>query len=112
MWAIGPRNRNNDYAFEHFERLVQSTKIAFDRAPTNNCGALMCSAAEVCPWKEEVIDARNKNATFVAEIGQSGGIRGYEGITGIFSIVVCLTLPSLHFPSVCTCYIRVHVWPM
>ena len=22
------------------------------------------------------------NATFVAEIGQSGGLRGYEGITG------------------------------
>ena len=93
MWGIGPRDLDTSYAFKHIERLVQPTKITFDRSPTNNCPTLMCSAGEVCPWKEEVIDARNKNATFVAEIGPSGGSRGYFGITGI---VVCLSLFSLH----------------
>ena len=84
VWGIGPRNLNNNYANKHFERLVQSTKIAFDRAPANNCPPQMCSAGEVCPWEEEVIDARNRDATFVAKIGQSGGTRGYFGITGTY----------------------------
>ena len=84
MWGIGPRDLNSNYAYKHFERLVQSTKITFDRAPANNCPPQMCSAGEVCPWKEEVIDARNRNATFVAKIGQAGGTRGYFGITGTY----------------------------
>ena len=103
MWGIGPRNLNNSYANKHFERLEKSTKIAFDRAPANNCPPQMCSAGEVCPWTEEVIDARNRDATFVAKIGQSGGTRGYFGITG--------TYIPLNFATCMYDHFVVHVFP-
>jgi hypothetical protein len=83
VWGIGPRDTNTNFAFKHFERLINDTRITFNRNAANNCPAQTCPAGEVCPWAEEVIDARNRDATFVARIGQSGATRGYFGITGM-----------------------------
>jgi hypothetical protein len=82
VWGIGPRDASTNFAYKHFKRLITSKSLNFGRSAANNCPAQTCAAGEVCPWAEEVIDARNRDTTFVARIGQSGGPRGYFGITG------------------------------
>ena len=51
---------------------------------------------EVCPYTQEYLDARDRNATFVADIGQSGGNRGYQALTGV-SKAKCI------YNHVCAC---------
>ena len=102
VWGIGPRDTNTNFAFKHFERLTNNTRITFNRNAANNCPAQTCSAGEVCPWAEEVIDARNRDATFVARIGQSGATRGYFGITGK-CVCVCVCVCVVCDVCVCVC---------
>ena len=54
--------------------------IDFGRDPVNQC-TLQCSDCEVpvVPWTQPVL---SHTTTITAQIGNSGGRQGYEGITG------------------------------
>ena len=84
VWATGPRGAVDGFAYYHTRRTPNfQTTLQFGRTPANNCAALACPTQPSCPFAQQTFDVRNMNATFVAEIGESGGPRGYEGITGI-----------------------------
>ena len=86
VWATGPRGPEDGFAYFHtsWPRDRQG-RLRFGRTPADNCPALSCPTPPSCPFAQETFDVRNMNATFVAEIGQSGGPRGYEGLTGMHS---------------------------
>ena len=83
VWAVGPRGTEDGLAYYHTQRTPNlQTRFRFGRTAADNCAALSCPSPPSCPYVQETFDVTNKDATFVAEIGQSGGPRGYEGITG------------------------------
>ena len=55
----------------------------FSRTPLNECQQLQCSASDIQlpPWRQPGLDIGD-TFTVYARIGQSGGQRGYAGITG------------------------------
>ena len=84
VWAIGPRGTEDGFAYFHTRWLRdRQTTLQFGRTAADNCATLSCPTPPSCPYVQQTFDVRNMNATFVAEIGQSGGPRGYEGITGM-----------------------------
>ena len=83
VWATGPRGTVDGFAYFHtsWPRDRQG-RLRFGRTPAKNCSTLSCPMPPSCPFAQETFDVRNMDATFIAEIGQSGGQRGYEGLTG------------------------------
>ena len=63
--------------------LVDPLQVNFSRTPLNECQQLQCSGCDVplTPWIQPVLDLGD-SFTVHARIGQSGGQRGYAGITG------------------------------
>ena len=85
VWATGPRGPEDGFAYFHTSWPTDlQTRLQFGRTSADNCPALSCPSPPSCPFAQETFDVTNRDATFVAEIGQSGGLRGYEGITGIY----------------------------
>lgn len=84
VWATGPRGTVDGFAYFHtsWPSNLQTT-LQFGRVATDNCAALSCPAPPACPFTQETFDVTNMDATFVAKIGQSGGPRGYEGLTSM-----------------------------
>lgn len=68
--------------------LADPLQVNFSRSPLNECQQLQCSGCDVplTPWRQPELDLGD-SFTVHARIGQSGGQRGYAGITGIS--VVC-----------------------
>lgn len=58
-------------------------QVNFSRNPLNECQRLQCSGCDVplTPWTQPELDLGD-DFTIHAKIGQSGGQRGYAGITG------------------------------
>ena len=84
VWATGPRGTVDGFAYYHTRRTTNfQTRFQFGRTAADNCAALSCPTPPSCPFAQETFDVTNMDATFVAEIGQSAGPRGYEGLTGI-----------------------------
>ena len=56
-------------------------QVNFSRTPLNECQQLQCSGCDVqlTPWRQPQLE---HTFTIRARIGQSGGQRGYAGITG------------------------------
>ncbi len=83
VWAVGPRGTEDGLAYYHAQRTPNlQTRLRFGRTAADNCTALSCPSPPSCPYAQETFDVTNMDATFVAVIGQSGGPRGYEGVTG------------------------------
>ena len=84
VWATGPRGTVDGFAYFHtsWPSNLQTT-LQFGRVAKDNCAALSCPAPPSCPYPQETFDVTNKDATFVAKIGQSGGPRGYEELTSM-----------------------------
>ena len=63
--------------------LADPLQVNFSRSPLNECQQLQCSGCDVplTPWRQPELDLGD-NFTVHARIGQSGGQRGYAGITG------------------------------
>ena len=61
-------------------RYTDNLKLNFSRTPVNECD-LKCTQCEVTldPWPRPVLE---HTTVIRAQIGQSGGERGYAGITG------------------------------
>ena len=94
VWATGPRGTVDGFAYYHAKRTPNlQTTLQFGRTAADNCGTPpSCMVVQVCPYSQEYLDARDRNAAFVAEIGQSGGNRGYQALTGE-SNAKCTQLP-------------------
>ena len=61
-------------------------QIEFGRADRSSCPALSGGIGpDLLPWQQAEIVAGDQITRFRAEIGQAGGERGYEGITGMMS---------------------------
>ena len=88
VWATGPRGTVDGFAYYHAKRTPNlQTTLQFGRTPVDNCGTPpSCMVVQVCPYAQEYLDERDKNSTFVAEIGQSGGNRGYQALTGVSTL--------------------------
>ena len=83
VWAVGPRGTEDGLAYYHTQRTPNlQIRFRFGRTAADNCAALSCPSPPSCPYAQETFDVANMDATFVAVIGQSGGPRGYEEITG------------------------------
>lgn len=68
--------------------LIENVQINFGTAPTGNmqCEASpQCIEEDICGWSGVTITSRVAR-TFRVKIGLSGGLRGYEYITGKFDI--------------------------
>ncbi|XP_072014296.1 uncharacterized protein [Amphiura filiformis] len=83
-WAIGQINPSG-YVVYHSMRTEGNLALDFGRAGTTSCPMLTDSTGppDLPPWPQVEIDAGTQVTRFRAEIGQAGGARGYEGITGI-----------------------------
>ena len=91
VWAVGPRGTEDGLAYYHTQRTPNlQTRLRFGRTAADNCAALSCPSPSSCPYAQETFDVTNMDATFAAEIGQSGGPRGYEGITGVTRLLQIL----------------------
>lgn len=63
---------------------IENVEINFGAAPTGNmqCQATpQCMQQDLCGWSGVTITSREET-TFKVKIGPSGGLRGYEHITG------------------------------
>jgi hypothetical protein len=62
---------------------IDPLQVNFSRNPLNECQQLQCSGCDVplTPWRQPQLDLGD-SFTVHARIGQSGGQRGYAGITG------------------------------
>ena len=103
MWATGPRGTVDGFAYYHAKRTPNlQTTLQFGRTLVDNCGTPpSCMVVQVCPYAQEYLDERDKNSTFVAEIGQSGGNRGYQALTGVSTLDLSmglLTITQRGFP--------------
>ena len=62
--------------------LAENFEIEFGRAPEDECGTASCFCdiqTPLYPWRQEILE---ETRTISVRIGQSGGKRGYAGITG------------------------------
>ena len=98
VWATGPRGTVDGFAYYHAKRTPNlQTTLQFGRTPADNCGTPpSCMVVQVCPYAQEYLDARDRDATFVAEIGQSGGNRGYQALTGAYNAYKVRLQPIFH----------------
>ncbi len=107
VWAIGPRGTEDGLAYYHTQRTPNlQTRFHFGRTGADNCAALSCPSPPSCPYAQETFDVTNMDTTFVAEIGQSGGPRGYEGITGetqlptaLLQLPLCRSIQEFSTPN-------------
>ncbi len=61
---------------------ADNLEIEFGRIPVDECGSSSChcdSQAPLIPWRQSRLE---ETRTISVRIGQSGGKRGYAGITG------------------------------
>ncbi|XP_064465589.1 protein Skeletor, isoforms B/C-like isoform X2 [Ornithodoros turicata] len=79
--AIGPKSDDNTVLYHTTHYLKRDTKLTFSREPQKNCVALKESTGIL---SEDAFAARKIAGIneFTAEIGPTGGIKGYEKITG------------------------------
>lgn len=88
---LNARKRSWGFIRAHYAYflLIDDVEITFGAAPTGNmqCQASpQCMQQELCGWSGNSITSRVAT-TFEVKIGPSGGLRGYEHITGeIFDI--------------------------
>ncbi|XP_065916173.1 protein Skeletor, isoforms B/C-like [Dysidea avara] len=89
VWAYGPRANEEglgDLALFHTEypRNGANYQLNFNTTPPGNLacvGTPVCEVEEICGWTGQRITAMEPT-TFRVRIGPSGGLRGYEYITG------------------------------
>ncbi|XP_065916178.1 protein Skeletor, isoforms B/C-like [Dysidea avara] len=87
VWAIGPVANEERLALFHTEYPQSGAdyQINFSSAPTGDmvCSrSLQCTTENICGWIGHTITAMEPTA-FRVRIGPSGGLRGYEYITGL-----------------------------
>ncbi|XP_065916179.1 protein Skeletor, isoforms B/C-like [Dysidea avara] len=90
VWAIGPVANEEglgNLALFHTEYPQNGAdyQINFSSAPTGDMvcsGSLQCVTEDICGWTGQTITAMEAT-TFRVRIGPSGGLRGYEHITGL-----------------------------
>ncbi|XP_072030814.1 uncharacterized protein [Amphiura filiformis] len=81
-WGIGPINPTGTAA-KHHQRTVGDVTLDFGRQ-SSTCPEITADSGgmELTPWEPANIVACDQTTTFRATMGQAGGVRGYEGITG------------------------------
>lgn len=86
VWAIGRLDGNHEPTFHDLYH-KSDILVNFSRSePESNCFSFTRSDTNLRPiWNKGQIFDRNIR-TFRANLGPSGGKRGYQGATGIFSL--------------------------
>lgn len=84
IWALGPVSPNTGFPQFHSVIPRQDVSIEFGREVVDNCEPLVQGEAAVVPPPPEpfFVPILQGEQTIVAQIGPSGGDRGYSGITG------------------------------
>ncbi|XP_065916181.1 protein Skeletor, isoforms B/C-like [Dysidea avara] len=90
VWAIGPRANeeglgNLPLFHTEYPQDGADYQINFSSAPTGDMvcsGSPQCAMEDICGWTGQRITAMEPT-TFRVRIGPSGGLRGYEYITGL-----------------------------
>ncbi|XP_022080796.1 protein Skeletor, isoforms B/C-like [Acanthaster planci] len=97
-WAIGPINPDGLVA-KHVKIPFDNPQINFGRQGTTNCPAFTAvdSGNPLEPWPPSSI---SNETNFTVDIGQSGGERGYTGITGKVGWGIAWYVNSLLIPEI------------
>ncbi|XP_071792930.1 protein Skeletor, isoforms B/C-like isoform X1 [Asterias amurensis] len=97
-WALGPINANGRTA-KHISAPTDNPQINFGVSTRSTCPPLPVGddGPPLPPWK--ALETKDETS-FVVEIGQSGGKRGYTGITGIVGWGIAWYVNGLLIPEI------------